>query len=244
MRRHGADPRRLLAITAPDYLEILYNEAEASQADTVICRRKAVSHPIKLQTVSPIRITRYYSDVLDKFLSKELRINIEPFAKLFRRKILPEKMFTPGIYYEDYELLYTHFFRFTGTLSVVDAEMYYIVQSGDSIMRSEFTGKKLDSAFTVLKNIHQGMIYFPERHRKRIRYNTQQKILHILSAGIASVKDETEQLKLCKEFQKQVSECLLSGALDLKYLRFRYRLLIGFAKYASVDRLQKIIKRY
>ena len=208
----------------PNYLEILYNEAEESQVDLVICRRKTVPCFNPVSAIPLPTIKRYYSGVMEKFLDKEIKISVEAFAKLFRKELLPEITFTHGIYFEDYEFIHTRFFKYVKTLSVVEAEMYFIVQSEQSIMRSPFNIRKLQSWFTILENVCKETTSFPSPFRKKILYKVHNKALHKLVAGI-NQENSPQKEQLLNEFHKSLRYGLKTGIIKTKYLKNRYRFL-------------------
>lgn len=217
-------------IVVPNYLEILYNEAEASQLDVVICRRKIVEHATACNSVVLPEIKRYTTDIMEHFLKRRIRISVEPFAKLFRRECLPEKLFTPGIYFEDYELIYTRFFKFVKSISIVEAEMYFIVQSKNSIMRSDFNSAKLNSWFVILKNVYHESANFPKKLHREILSKTHNKALHQLLKGIAGVREKEMQKRLWIEFSEQLSDSLKTGVMQKKYMKNRYRRIVFLSK--------------
>lgn len=217
-------------IVVPNYLEILYNEAEISQSDVVICRRKAVEQSFLCYPVALPEIKRCTADIMEHFLNRRIRISVEAFAKLFRREILPEKLFTSGIYFEDYELIYTRFFQYVKSISIVEAEMYFMVQSPNSIMRSNFNFAKLNSWFVILKNVHHESTAFPKKFHKQILYNTHNKALHQLLKGIVSVREKERQKHFWLEFSKQLSDGLKAGFIQKKYIKNRYKRILFLSK--------------
>ena len=215
----------------PDYLEILYKEMISGNADIVACGRTAVPAIEKWQPAGSPEIRRYENDIFGRFCRREFRLGVEAYGVLYRRSLLPAAPYYPDIYYEDYCFFYTNFFNNIDRISIVCADMYKITKSTHSIMRSPFNEKKLNSAMTILQEIHRNIGNFDIRYRRAIYRRTHNNLLHRTLRDMLLMPSGNERDRLFEEFRTKLLTCIADGTLKTAYMRFKYKVLTFAAKY-------------
>lgn len=140
----------------PDFLKIMGSTAKKERADMVVCQlkhtNKFYSYPFEKINLSNLKVQRFYKP-LDAFLqNKELASNV--CVKLHRREAIKNLTFKEGIYFED--VLFTTI-EMTKIKSVayINAPLYYYYANPQSIMRSSFNEKKVDSYVTIIFELYQ-----------------------------------------------------------------------------------------
>ena len=140
----------------PDFLKIMGTTAKNERADMVVCQLKHTNNlyhyafdKIKL---SDFRVQRFYKP-LDAFLKhRDLPTNV--CVKLHRREAIQNLMFKEGIYFEDV-LFTTLEMTQIRNIAYINIPLYYYYANPQSIMRSSFNEKKVDSYVTIIFDLYQ-----------------------------------------------------------------------------------------
>lgn len=140
----------------PQLLEIVYSNAEQYQADLVSFSFHKISYgqsfeivpfnditKLKLkQTASPIEYCKRRS---------RPKIYYNVWSKFYRRSILQDVAFIPGIYWEDFPFTFAIMRDDPKTL-ILDAKLYYYMQNKSSISNSNFTERHI-------RDYHKALMY-------------------------------------------------------------------------------------
>ena len=227
----------------PDYLEIMYNEMISNNSDLVACGRKAVPEITQWKKAGSPQIQRLEGDIFGRFCRKEYRLGVEAMGVLYRKKLLPEAPYYPGIYYEDYCFFYTNFFNDINRISIINADMYMLTKSINSIMRSPFSEKKLDSSMTILREIHKNITNFDTKYHKAIYRRTHNNILHRTLRDMLLMTPGADRDALFERFQGVFISLVNDGTLKKSCMRLKYRVLVYAAKLLNPKLFQAVASK-
>lgn len=211
----------------PNYLEIFYTEIEQSQSDIVVCRRKSVPAICTWEaaSVTPEKIQRIEGDIFGKYLRKEFKLGVEAYGIIWRRELLPDNPFVPGLIYEDYCFFYTRYFKDLRKISVVNEDLYMITKSVNSIMRSSLNSQKLSSFFKILQEIKMHIENFAPAYHSKIYYRTHNNMLHRSLRELVKMPAGDVKNDLLLQFRIYFRQGLQDGSIQIKYLKFKYKIL-------------------
>ena len=209
----------------PDYLEIFYNEMKENHSDLVACGRKMVPGIRDWEKASPVAIQRFEGDIFGRFLRKEFRLGVEAYGAMYRRSILPDAPYYPGLFYEDYCFFFTEYFKNLKKISIVDADCYMITKSVNSIMRSSYSAKKMDSSFTILREVQKHIGNFDPAYHKKIFYRTQNNIIHRVLRDLLGMAEGENKDALFLQFKDSFLDALQKGSIKISFLKFKYKIL-------------------
>jgi glycosyltransferase involved in cell wall biosynthesis len=211
----------------PNYLEALFEEIEHSGADIAACQRKMVPEIASWEKVeiSPEKIQHITGDITGQFLSKKFKLGVEAVGKMWRRGLLPQAPFVPGLIYEDYCFFYTRYFKDLTRLSIINEDLYMITRSENSIMRSSFSEKKLLSFFKILREIKTHIENFDPIYHKKIFRRTHNNMIHRLLRELLRMPDNNQKEDFFLKFKEHFKAGLQDGSIQISHLKLKYKLL-------------------
>lgn len=157
----------------PQFLEHLYNVQRQTQCDIVGCDFQKIKKDGdclcgNLEKVSP----KIYGNALNVLLNPRNFIHFNVWNKLYKREIVGDLLFVPGMYYEDWVYNCCVFERAENFAWIKD-RLYGYQLSGNSIMRSQMTQEKVDSYVLGIKTVYG---YFMENAPEKWRQVRQTRI--------------------------------------------------------------------
>ncbi len=158
----------------PQFLEHLYNAQQQTQCDIVGCDFQKIKCERdclrgNIAAVKP----KIYGNALDVLLHPKNFIHFNVWNKLYKREVIGDIEFVPGMYFEDWVYNCCVFERAQSFAWIKD-RLYGYRLSGNSIMRSQMTPEKIDSYVLGIKTVYD---YFKQ--------NAPEKWNHVLKTRIA-----------------------------------------------------------
>ena len=141
------------------FLETLYNVAQKFDADIVGCDFFKIYGNEDLPQISGVE-PREYKPALDVLLNRKNFIHFNVWNKLYRRSVIKDIKFVEGIYFEDW-VYNCCVFAEAKSFVWIGEKMYGYRISDNSIMRSQFSHKKLDD---YAEGIRQVRKFYKEKH--------------------------------------------------------------------------------
>ncbi len=210
----------------PEYLEVLYREAEKSGADFTYCDTVKVMHDRRgIPAVCKEHPTETIQDrIIHSQLTKKVRLPVLAGGKLFRRNFLPDTPFVPGIYFEDYLFFYTSLFRLRKVCRV-KAPMYLYTQTPNSTMHSPFSVRKAKSYLFIYDQMMKLEEQLSSPEEKKLFHRKAAGQLRSILSGLYDLnrEDLKEALPL---IQEHFSRWHTDGELSLRDFGLKYRILL------------------
>lgn len=144
---------------SPDFLEALYNEAEAGGADIVLNNSVLIGlSPRKVLQLKDIPNGCYDADIRNYFVDGYL------WYKLFRKETIDRAQiaFLPGCRFREDELFGMMFYPYCRKFSVIRQGYYYYRQHGESALASVLKNRKAYSE-TIARNLETIFRFYKER---------------------------------------------------------------------------------
>ena len=210
----------------PEYLEVLYKEAERAKPDLVFCKSSLV---IDNKQVTTTYREGYSVEIFDdsiayRHLSKQIRLPSTPWGKLYRKEFLGDIPFEPGIYFEDYLFLYTSLFRLKKVVGI-DAVMYLNTITPGSTINSPFSMKKAYSHLIIYdREMELAEKFCTPQEKPFLRKKAIGQIRRLLR-GLATMEFQKLQ-EILPEVQSHITERYVAGKLSLHDFSFKYRLCL------------------
>lgn len=210
----------------PEYLEILYSEAEKSGADFAFCDyakteadQRSVPEPCREHPADIIQ-----DSIIHSQLSKKIRLPVFAWAKLFRRDFLADAPFVPGVYFEDYLFFYTSLFRLKKVCRI-KALMYLYTQTPNSIMHSPFSIKKAKSYLVIYDQMMKLEDRLSSPEDKKLFHRKAAGQLRSILSGLYDLNKE-DLKEILPLIQDHFSRWHADGKLPLHDFRLKYRFLL------------------
>lgn len=148
----------------PQLLEICCQLAQQHQADLI----NFAYQSFQGLSLPPHKIYSGISELLVKIESEPLlantkgwSINYNVWSKFYRRNLLKEHSFIPGIFFEDYPFCVTLLARHPRTV-LINEKLYFYRTNNSSITRSPFTVKKVNDYQTGLNFVYDNCHSFKD----------------------------------------------------------------------------------
>lgn len=180
-------------------------------------------------------------EVFDQWHSVEINVL---WNKLFTRELAMKLKFPHGLIHED-EFVKPQIFSCTDYMMEIALPLYYYQQRSNSIMRSDFTGKRLDK----IEAIYQSIVFFRRNSdalhlEKELEYFCFYYFRYVFQAMFQKKDDCKRKLNKCRECYCKVFPYLMlckRFSLKYKYMLLLYRLLPGLAerRYGASYRAEK-----
>ncbi len=212
----------------PDFLKTLYDmivkeNADVSAVELVPTKEKYTGQFPDLTTFKPhIDI---FDSPFDTFLTTgKIRTGVP--LKLYRRELIKEMRFIEGIYFEDVPFT-TFVMEKALKVVVADYPLYYYYTNPNSIMRTSFSVKKVQSYIRLIRYIAA------ETEKKCPAYILQvrkkilnQRIKMMLNQAVRKQKNINERKVLFDEIQRQVQPLYAEGIISFDGLKPHHKLAL------------------
>ena len=210
----------------PEFLEILYQEAENSESDVTFCdfvrsepKPNIIPQPCKQHPAIMVQ-----GNIAHYQLLRKTKLRSYPWAKLYCRKFVEDERFVPDILYEDSIFFYNNLFRMKKVCHI-QAPMYLYTQRPNSIVLSSFSIKKAQSLFFIYDNIAQykDQLISPRDkelfHRKAIGY------LRRILKGIYYL-DQNDFEKILPQIQEHFQRLYANQEVRYNDFTLKYRFIM------------------
>lgn len=211
-----------------DFIKFLYENCLKNNADISMCGVKQtdkdenINREIKNEN---IRIV-FSKDVLEK----KHNIYCVAWNKLYKKSIFNNIRYPKGKIHEDVAVIYKIMY-YSNKIAITDSELYFYFSAPESIMRSEFSEKRLD-ALDVIKDSYK---FFIENNEKSYAYfilrDYLDTILEFYKQSYLLKKEKLEIRKeirkeLRKEYKKTYKKIILNPntniSMKFKYVIYRF----------------------
>lgn len=136
----------------PRFLETLYRTLQETGCDVSGCNFVKVYHNEKIPPYKPIK-PKIYTAALPALLNHRNFIHFNVWNKLYKREVLDNMRFVDGIYYEDW-VFNTCLFSQIKSFAFINSPLYAYRISENSIMRSQYSLKKLHDYTAGIKEVY------------------------------------------------------------------------------------------
>ena len=138
---------------ASDFLEHLFVMQQKTHADVVGCDYlKIYQDNISIRPVRRVSY-KFYNNALQVLMDKRNFIHFNVWNKLYKKAVIGDIRFIPGIYYEDW-VFNCCVFEKAQTFGWIKNKLYAYRRSDSSIMRSPFNEKKIMDYVKGIKVVH------------------------------------------------------------------------------------------
>ena len=161
-----------------------------------------------------------------RHLSKQIRLPSSVWGKLYRREILGNVPFEPGIYFEDYLFLYTSLFRLKKVVGI-DAAMYLNTITPGSTINSPFSMKKAHSHLVIYDREMELVEKFCSPKEKPFLTKKAVGQIRRLLRGLGTMEIK-ELRKILPEIQNGIMERHAAGKLSFHDFSFKYKVILFF----------------
>ncbi len=213
----------------PQALEFLYGLAVKHNAQIVsaffVPTQELFKEPVLLPFLGG-KVERYEStDPLLSFL-KDKNVSSNACTKLYAMSVIQKTRFIEGIYFEDVPFN-TMVFEQAERLLITDAPVYYYYTNPSSIMRSQFTEKKIDSYVRLIREIH-GYI---SRHRPEVLPLVQKNILNkrvkmMFNQAVRKQKDPALRQRLFEAMCAPLQALKEEKIISYKGLKWHHKVIL------------------
>lgn len=205
------------------FLETLYNVAQKFDADIVGCDFLKIYGDEEFPQYDEVE-PKQYKPALDVLLNRKNFIHFNVWNKLYKRKVIQNIKFVPGIYFEDW-VYNSCVFAEAEDFVWINEKLYGYRISENSIMRSQFNRKKLDD---YVEGIRQVRKFYKEKHPdlwRSVRETRVSRTVKMLMNSTRRSKDKelyaAAQIALKKLYNlKLIGYCGLSCVNKIKLFRF------------------------
>ncbi len=130
---------------APEFLEILYKTQQQTGSDIVGCDfEKIKDNKNHFNKQNKQLTTSIYKNALDTLFDRKNFIHFNVWNKLYKRDVIRNISFVPGLFYEDW-VFNCCVFPSINSFTWITEKLYGYRLSNESIMRSQFNNDKLES---------------------------------------------------------------------------------------------------
>lgn len=207
-----------------DFIKVLYENCLKNNADISMCgfrqtdKDENINKEIKNENIRII----FSKDVLEK----KHNISCVAWNKLYKKSIFNNIRYPKGKIHEDVAVIYKIMY-YANKIVITDLELYFYFSAPESIMRSEFSKKRLD-ALEVIKDSYK---FFIENNEKSYAYFILRDYLDtILEFYKQSYLLKGEKLEIRKELRKEykktykkiISNPNTNISMKLKYVIYRF----------------------
>lgn len=219
----------------PKALEVMYRLAQESRADIV-----SASYVHTSKTYAPAfepltrgRIDKHLSKrPLESFLEgKNIHSNV--WTKLYKAAVIRDLRFIEGIYFEDVPFTVMALDR-AGSVLITDLPIYYYYKNPNSIMRTSFTEKKVDS---YLKLINEIALYVrsarPELFDVVRRRVLNKRFKMMVNQCVRKQKDKAVRRQLFDVMQPGVHQLVAAGAISYDGLKWYHKAALFLLLHAA-----------
>lgn len=210
---------------APDFLKVLFNAAEKTDADITGCdfmkiRRNGDSLP-EYRKISEGKV---YNNALNTLLHRKNFIHFNVWNKLYKREVIGDIRFIPDMYFEDWVfncMVFNHANKFVW----FKEKLYGYRITENSIMRSGLSLKKIDDYVQGIRTVHSyfGSTY-PDKWQKirhtRVARTIKMLMNNTLRTGDSNLHKYTRTALRQLYEQKLIGYAGLSFFNKLKLFRF------------------------
>lgn len=211
-----------------DYIQTLADLAIKHDADIAQCNRYNSNSN---RPADELKETVYEGFEKNGLIYSKLYIpTINPVCKIYRKNLFDNIQFTEGMIYED-ECIMHKLLYIANKLVHINKYMYCVVLSPGSVMRSDFSLKRLD----IHNALEDRLLFYRQTNQSKLYALTMLRYTLHLKKNSKKMKKsfpkEREKIKeLERKFLKYFIKCIISTDLSLRnkaYLIFR---LLGIKK--------------
>ena len=201
---------------APNFLEYLIDVSNQTKADIIGCDfKKIYSAQDRLRVIKKVS-AKVYNNALNTLLHKDNFIHFNVWNKIYKKEIFNNIQFVPNLYYEDWVFNCCVFPQISSFAWIKEALYGYRI-SNNSIMRSEFTQKKLEDyikGIEIVYHFYQSNYPFLWNKVKRTRISRTVKML--MNHTLKSQKKDLQKMASC--FLKKLYEQKIINYSGLSFI--------------------------
>lgn len=212
----------------PNALEIMYTIIQEKQTDVVsmLPMKTTEMYPVSFPVFkNPFSKVQIITDPLKAFLSRR-DIITGVWTRLYKKDVLNDIRFIEGIYFEDIPFT-IQIMTTIHSMAFIPLELYYYYTNSNSIMRSSFTIKKIQSYITVIQKIYN---YIQMNHPSNLsiirRYVLNKRLKMMMNQAVRKQKDISVQYQLFSEMQKSIPDLYHLGMISYEGLKLHHRIAL------------------
>ena len=208
----------------PQALEIMHKTITFHDADFTTC----LYQPVYQDTTPEIKKydfsyskAKIITNPLSALLCKKSKIHINVWTKLYKASTLKDQRFYSGICYEDLHFN-PIFFEKSQKGVYIDLPLYFYLKRGDSIMGSDFTIKKSNDYFAVIRDLHRHFTQSKEPLSFQQKNFLNQIAKYVIKFSNRSSNKDEISIHINKEIKSLYEE----GIISYKGLSLRQKLIL------------------
>lgn len=223
-----------------DFIKILYENCLKNNADISMCgvrqtdKDENINKEIKNENIKII----FSKDVLER----KHNIYCVAWNKLYKKSIFSNIRYPKGKIHEDVAVIYKIMY-YSNKIAVTDAELYFYFSAPESIMRSEFSEKRLD----ILDGLKNEYEFFIKKGEEKYAYFILVEFLNnILDIYEKSSEFNGDKVRLRrhlrkiykKTYKKVISNKNTNINMKVKYILYNFFPII----YVLISKIKKKAK--
>ena len=195
-----------------DMYEIMYTKAKEFLADIVICRCidvkedeiKNVKKKEK-ENIYDINVKQYNNkEALNEIYTEKNALFISPVNKLYKKTIFDSIRYEINRIHEDDFIAHRLLYKAKKIIYIDKALYFYTISNDDSIMRSSYSKKRLDSVYALNDRVK----FFKEKKEKDLFYLSQRYYIEMFIGNYYKARTQLNNInqelsKMKKDFNKQ-----------------------------------------
>ncbi len=212
----------------PQALEIMYDVIQEQKTDVVNIQllKTKERYPVDFSVFEkPCAKAQVIDNPFLAFVSRR-EIATGVWTRLYKKTVLDDIRFIDGIYFEDIPFTIQVMMTIP-KMSYIPLPLYYYYANPNSIMRSSFTEKKVQSYFKVIYEIHN---YVQKNHPDCLPFVQcnvlNKRVKMMINQAVRKQKDSEKQYLLFQRMQKQLSDFYISGIISYKGLKLYHKIAL------------------
>ena len=190
----------------PQYLELLLSGATFTNTDICVCEYTETSNFSdfeKLNNVNPQNLSPE-----EFFVNYHITATVA-WCKLYKKRCFENIRYPVGKLHEDEYTTYKILFE-KNYISYLKVPLYFYYTNSDSIVRSEWSPKRLDAITAYEEQID----YFRKNGHQKALVKVERKLLWYIIAQIETTEKSDEYPYLAPKLKKMLRKCLKSFKTD------------------------------
>lgn len=193
------------------FVEVMLRLVEDNKADLAECACYKVKDPCspypQIQNEKSLLVTDPFKYMLNK---KPLGIKYMAWGRLYKAKLIKNRKFIEGIYFEDYPWTISLMLQ-KPKVVLTNLKLYYYTMNQTSVTKTNVTPKKIHDYFFGMKFVYEEFI----SKNEPLCFLKQKMLPNLLKTQLKLIKKAKNSKELLSEFKKELQWCQQKKLLSI-----------------------------